>query len=96
MLVLTERATVVIRSISEQPDVPDSAGLRIAAGGDSDRSFSAVPTAEPADGDQVIEADGARVFLDAEAATRLDDQVLDAVVDDDNRVGFVLASQPPG
>ena len=95
MLILTERATVVIRSIAEQPDVPETAGLRIAAGTDGDRAFSAVPTTGPVDGDQVVENEGARVFLDAEAAMRLEDQVLDAVVDEENRVGFVLATQPP-
>ena len=94
MLILTERATVVIRSIAEQPDVPETAGLRIAASADGDQAFSAVPTAGPADGDQVVENEGARVFLDAEAAMRLDDQVLDAVVGQEHRVGFVLASQP--
>ena len=93
MLILTDRATEVIRSIAERPDVPDTAGLRIAAGADGDQGLSAVPTSGPEGGDQVVEAEGARVFLDAEAAARLDDQVLDAVVDGENRVGFVLASQ---
>lgn len=93
MLILTERATAVIRSIAEQPDVPETAGLRIAAGADGEQGLSAVPTSGPEGGDAVIENEGARVFLDSEAALRLDDQVLDAVVDSENRVGFVLASQ---
>jgi hypothetical protein len=36
---------------------------------------------------------GARIFLDADAAARLDDQVLDAVIDQQNQVEFVLADQ---
>jgi Fe-S cluster assembly iron-binding protein IscA len=94
MLILTERAATVIRSIAEQPGLEESAGLRIAATPDGERGLSATPVANPELGDQVIEDDGARVFLDAEAANRLEDQVLDAVVDEGNRVEFVLAGQP--
>jgi len=95
MLILTERATDVIRSIAERPEYPDSAGLRIAATAEGQqRRLSAMPAENPETGDQVIENEGARVFLDADAATRLDDQVLDAVIDNQNRVEFVLADQP--
>jgi iron-sulfur cluster assembly protein len=94
MLILTERATDVIRSIAERPEYPETAGLRIAATDDGpQRRLNAMPAENPETGDQVIENEGARVFLDADAATRLDDQVLDAVVDNQNRVEFVLADQ---
>ena len=94
MLILTERASTVIRSIAEQPGLHDDAGLRIGAAHDGDRALSATPADSPEPGDQVIEESGARVFLDPEAADRLDDQVLDVVVDEQNRVEFVLAGQP--
>jgi iron-sulfur cluster assembly protein len=93
MLILTERATDVIRSIAERPEYPDTAGLRIAASADGKRRLSAVPAEYAETGDQVIDNEGARVFLDADAASRLDDQVLDAVIDEQNRVEFVLANQ---
>ena len=93
MLILTERATSVIRSIPERTDHPETAGLRIATATDGQRRLSAMPADSPETGDQVIENEGARVFLDADAASRLDDQVLDAVIDNDNRVEFVLADQ---
>jgi iron-sulfur cluster assembly protein len=93
MLSLTERASTIIRSITEQPDVPDTAGLRIAAGPDGDQALSATAVAAPAPGDQVIEQDGARVFLDAEASARLDDQVLDAQLAPDDQVQFTLATR---
>lgn len=93
MLIVTERATNVIRSIPERPEYPDTAGLRIAATADGKRRLSAVPAENAETGDQVIENEGARVFLDADAAARLDDQVLDAVIDDQNQVEFVLADQ---
>ena len=92
MLTLTDRASTLIRSIAEQPDVPDTAGLRIAAGTDGDQSLSATAVAGPVRGDHVVEQEGARVFLDAEAAARLEDQVLDAQVADDHQVQFTLAT----
>jgi Fe-S cluster assembly iron-binding protein IscA len=92
MLVLTDKATNVIRSIAERPEYPDTAGLRIAAASGGER-LSATPAGNPEAGDQVVENGGARVFLDAGAAERLDDQVLDAVLDDQNRVEFVLVGQ---
>ena len=85
MLILTDKATNVIRSIAERPEYPDTAGLRIAASSGGER-LSAAPAESPEIGDQILDNGGARVFLDADAAERLDDQVLDAVVDDQNRV----------
>jgi Fe-S cluster assembly iron-binding protein IscA len=92
MLILTDKATNVIRSIAERPEYPDTAGLRIAASSGGER-LSAAPAENPEIGDQILDNGGARVFLDADAAERLDDQVLDAVVDDQNRVEFVLVGQ---
>ena len=48
-------------------------------------------TAEP--GDQVLQQDGATVYLDQDAATMLDDKVLDAAVDEGGRVEFALGVQ---
>ena len=92
MLILTDKATNVIRSIAERPEYPDTAGLRIAASSGGER-LSAAPAESPEIGDQILDNGGARVFLDAAAAERLDDQVPDAVVDDQNRVEFVLVGQ---
>jgi Fe-S cluster assembly iron-binding protein IscA len=46
----------------------------------------------PAEDDEVIEERGARVFLEPEAASLLDDKVLDASVDE-NQVAFTIADQ---
>ena len=94
MLILTERASAVIRSIAEQPDVPDTAGLRIVGPTDGQRGLSVTPVPEPLAGDHVVESQGARVFLDPYGADRLDDQILDAIAHDDTGIEFVLASQP--
>jgi hypothetical protein len=56
--------------------------------------WAACPPARPVWGDEVIEADGARVFLGADAADNLDDKLLHARVDTDDQVGFMIANQP--
>ncbi len=90
MLQLTENATTIVRSISEQSQ---GAGLRLASGAEPDGALSAalVPTAEAED--QVIEQEGARVFLDQGAAAELDDKVLDAGMDDSGNVQFGISLQ---
>lgn len=89
---MTDNAVAAIRSLTTQPNVPDSAGLRIA----TDRSAGALQLTvapEPHEGDQVVDTSGARLFLDTEAATLLDDKALDATVDDQGSVQFALAEQ---
>jgi iron-sulfur cluster assembly protein len=46
----------------------------------------------PAEDDEVIEEQGARLFLEPEAASLLDDKVLDADLDQD-RVAFTIVDQ---
>jgi Fe-S cluster assembly iron-binding protein IscA len=96
MLMLTENANRVISALVEQrPDLPNNAGLRIAsAGGVPDESGLTLSTTEtPHPGDQVIEGQQARVFLESDAAEMLDDKVLDAEVDDAGQVQFLVAPQ---
>ena len=92
MLTLTKNATAVISSIVSERDLPDGAGLRIAAVGDTEDPLRLSTAAMPADSDTVIEDEGARVFLEPNAAEILDDKVLDAVVQQ-GQVQFVVASQ---
>ena len=92
MLVLSESASTAIRDLVDRPDRPDVSGLRIAPGeGKSGLGVSAARM--PEEGDQVVEDQGARVFLEPAVATMLDDKVLDATVDDEGRVGFVIGAQ---
>lgn len=93
MLFLTENATEVIRAIGRQPEAPDSAGLRIAAPSDGSEKLTVAAASTPEEGDQVMEQEGARVFLEPEAAALLDNMVLDARVQDDGAVQFELAAQ---
>lgn len=92
MLTLTDQATNVIRALAEKTDAPEQAGLRIAAPGDGTEPLTVTAAITPEAGDEVVEENGARVFLEPAAAMLLGDQMLDAHVDDDGRVEFMLAS----
>ncbi len=92
MLTLTDNAVLVIRDLTAQQEVPDGAGLRIAT--DADAGALTLSLAEsPAQGDQVVDNSGARIFLDPDAAQLLDDKALDAAVDAQGAVRFGLAER---
>jgi iron-sulfur cluster assembly protein len=99
MLILTEAAAEVVKSFTSNPQVPDGAGLRIAAStpdsGSAD-SLQVTATTAPGDNDQVIEKEGARVYVEQQAALYLDDKVLDAQVDGEGKAHFYLGEQGPG
>ena len=88
MLTLTDSAVTAIRSLTDQPELPEDTGLRIMAQDAEAPSFQVTLAENPVAGDQVIEADGARVFLEANAAV-----ALDAQVDDEGTVAFTVAQQ---
>ncbi|MGP3536401.1 iron-sulfur cluster biosynthesis family protein [Microbacterium sp. RD1] len=93
MLTLTEQATSAVKTITAQfPEVADG-GVRIQGSGSPESQFqlTVVPGPEPADA--VVENDGARVYLDTEAAVVLDDRVLDAQPDGQGGVQFAVTSQ---
>jgi Fe-S cluster assembly iron-binding protein IscA len=90
MLVLTKKAANVIGTLAEHSD---NAGVRIGMVADGPRHLRIEPADSPSTGDQVIEQDQARVFVDADVTAMLDDQVLDAVVDDDGRVKFFFVGE---
>jgi Fe-S cluster assembly iron-binding protein IscA len=91
MLTLTENASTVVKGIAEQ--IPEATGLRITADAAQPTSFDVAPAASPEPGDEVVEQQGATVYLDGGAAEQLDDKVLDATVDQEGRVEFALDLQ---
>jgi Fe-S cluster assembly iron-binding protein IscA len=93
VLTLTDGAASVIRTLTSQPELPAETGLRITARDEEMATFQLAVTEGPVAGDQVIEAEGARVFLEPTAATALDDKALDAQVNDEGDVAFSVADQ---
>jgi Fe-S cluster assembly iron-binding protein IscA len=94
LLALTDSAVEAVKSIvSSSDEVSETSGLRMVAeraGTQANFHLSVVPL--PAEDDRVIEEQGARVFLEPEAASLLDEKVLDASVEQD-RVAFTIADQ---
>ncbi|WP_405094640.1 adhesin [Micromonospora sp. NBC_01412] len=87
MLTMTDNAVLVIRDLAAQEDVAQDGGLRIAADADAGSlTIELVP--EPAQGDHVVDTEGARIFLDSDAAELLSDTAVDASVDDEGIVQF--------
>ncbi len=99
MLVLTEAAAEVVKSVTSTPQARDGAGLRIASSSPAPASPSALQVsaaAMPSENDQVVESAGARVFIEPQAAAYLDDKVLDAQLDEEGKAHFSLGVQQPG
>jgi iron-sulfur cluster assembly protein len=98
MLVLTEAAAEVVKSVTSTPQASQAAGLRISSSVPDPDSASALQVeavSGPGENDQVLEAVGARVFVEPQAAVFLDDKVLDAGVDGQGNARFSLGVQNP-
>jgi Fe-S cluster assembly iron-binding protein IscA len=96
MLVLTPTAVAVVNNLTTATDRPEGAGLRISAENRGEGGLLVEITPGPAENDQVLSGSGARVFLDPNAATYLDDKVLDANLDDEGGATFLLGTQDAG
>jgi Fe-S cluster assembly iron-binding protein IscA len=94
LLALTERAVQAVREIiSSSEEEPETGGLRVVAhDAGASPEFQLNIVALPAEGDEVVEEGGARVFLDQDAARLLGDKTLDARVDQ-GQVSFTLVQQ---
>jgi iron-sulfur cluster assembly protein len=92
LLALTDSAVQAVKDIiSSSEQLSETGGLRLVAeraGTQANLQVSVVSL--PAEDDEVIEEQGARVFLEPEAASLLDDKVLDASVEH-NQIAFTIA-----
>ncbi|MEV5509569.1 hypothetical protein [Streptomyces orinoci] len=98
MLMLTPTAAEAVRTITSAEGAPADAGLRFSTTDDAG-TLELTVAAAPAEQDQVLTAEGSRIFLDAQAAAFLDDKILDTGLDSEGQGTFVLAQQeqgPPG
>jgi Fe-S cluster assembly iron-binding protein IscA len=99
MLVLTEAAAEVVKTLTSTPQFPEGTGLRIASSGPEPGdpgTLQVTAAAGPDENDQVIEAAGAHVYIEPQAAVYLEDKVLDAQVDSEGQAHFSLGVQGPG
>ena len=89
MLTLTEQAHEAIEAISRPAARVQAPGLRISRRPDRP-AFAVKRAAVPDPGDEVVEVDGARVYLGPIAALRFADSVLDVRRDRLDRLEFVV------
>jgi iron-sulfur cluster assembly protein len=94
MLALTDNAVEAVQEIlSSSDEAPETGGLRLVAEPvGAQMNFQLSVVALPGEDDEVIEEQGARVFLDPEAASLLGDKILDARIES-NQVAFTIADQ---
>jgi iron-sulfur cluster assembly protein len=93
MLTLTENASTIVKDIASSTVGGEGAGLRISADPALEASFSVTAANQPEPGDQVLEQDGATVYLENQAAEELSAKVLDAGIDQAGNVQFALGQQ---
>ncbi|MFG2044016.1 adhesin [Dactylosporangium sp. NPDC048998] len=89
MVLLTDNAVIAIQSLTTQPGAPEGGGLRIAAD-ETRASLTLSLASSPAQGDAVVEASGARLFLDPTATEVLNDKTLDAGADNEGQIEFTV------
>jgi iron-sulfur cluster assembly protein len=83
VLTITPTAAEAIRAIVQSTDVPDEGGIRIsiARQNGAEASLELALSPAPMEGDNVLELNGAHVFLDETASLALEDKLLDAEID---------------
>jgi len=94
LLALTDNAVDAVKTmVSSSDDVSETSGLRIVAEqAEAQMNLRLSVALLPDEDDEVIEEQGARVFLEPEAAALFDDNVLDASVEQ-NQVAFTITDQ---
>jgi iron-sulfur cluster assembly protein len=94
MLTITPNAAEAIRAIVHSTDAPEEGGLRISVaqqdGTEPALELSLSPA--PMEGDDVVEEEGAHVFLDELASAALDDKSLDAQIEGEE-ISFGIREQ---
>jgi iron-sulfur cluster assembly protein len=84
VLTVTHEASKAIQTLTDQTPEPDSAGLRISVEtGEEAAQIALAVTEGPYPEDQVVDAEGAHVFVAESAGEFLDDKTLDASMKDD-------------
>ncbi|SNT65516.1 Fe-S cluster assembly iron-binding protein IscA [Asanoa hainanensis] len=91
MVTITDQALSAISVLLAQDGVPAGTGLRIST--DPHRRLRLSFTPQPRAGDSVIDRDGARVFVEPDAAQALLGRALDAEAGGTSGVHFAVCRQ---
>ncbi len=92
MLTLTDNARFAVQDIAARAGLPEEGGLRIAESDAQTGAFELTLVPAPVDGDEVIAAGEAHVYVEPTTSEILADQKLDAVPSPEG-TGFLLAPQ---
>jgi iron-sulfur cluster assembly protein len=94
VLAITSDAAEAIKRIISEAGYDETAGLRVGLNRLSDEKISLqlLAAQEPAKGDQVVDYEGVRLFIDPQAYTTLDDRILDAKISEAG-IGFSMERQ---
>lgn len=93
MLTLSDTTVEVVRELTSDERLPQTAGLRLSANKEQPGAVNLAVVEVPSPSDHVIDEHGAHVFVDAELAPALEHKLLDADVHQE-RVSFSLADAP--
>jgi iron-sulfur cluster assembly protein len=99
VLALTDAAVGVIHDLTTQPGLPEGTGLRITPQPDngSGPAYALSLSQAPDVADEVVQAADTRVYLEQGVAQQLQDKVLDAKIDEQGEIAFLISQQPtPG
>lgn len=82
MLAITKSAANAIREIVSYSDQPETAGVRISSRqvDEEGTALQLSPADAPEEADQVLDLEGLRIFVAPEAASQLEDRLLDAQI----------------
>jgi Fe-S cluster assembly iron-binding protein IscA len=97
MLTVTEAAEKAVSALLAQEGQQQGGGLRFAMQNEqeAEAQLGLSVAATPGNNDQVLDSDeGAKVFLEPQAAQFLDDKVLDVEQDDQGQLNFAVMQQP--
>ena len=92
MLSLTPNARHAVQDIAQRAGLSEEGGLRIVESEEQTGTFELSLVAEPVHGDEVIELETARVYVEPTTSEVLADQTLDAARSPEG-TGFLLAPQ---
>lgn len=95
MLTISPAASEAIKGLIAASDLPEDAGVRISSHPQGPGTFELSLVPQAGEADEVVEEQGATVFLDDEVVALLDDKTLDALTQGE-QVAFTIVGGGEG